>query len=90
MSEKTKDLTKLSRRSLLQGAACAACAVPILLVTSEAALAAKVSQASVHYKNSPNGDKKCSTCKQFVAPSTCKSVQGTISPNGYCNIWTKK
>jgi hypothetical protein len=27
---------------------------------------------------------------QFIAPDSCKVVEGKISPNGYCIAWVKK
>ena len=50
----------------------------------------KASKQAMHYQDKPSGDKKCSECLQFVAPSSCKVVEGTISPNGYCIAWVKK
>ena len=81
----------LSRRSvLLQGFACAAGVATILAIDTDAALAAKLPQASVSYRASPNGSKKCGNCVLFQAPNSCKSVAGTISPNGWCSIWRAK
>lgn len=53
--------------------------------------AAKTSQASVQYQTQPNGDQKCGGCMQFIAESnTCKLVEGQISPEGWCSLWTKQ
>ena len=53
--------------------------------------AAKVSQASVQYQTQPKGEQQCSGCANFIAESnTCKLVEGQISPNGWCLLWTKK
>jgi len=54
------------------------------------ATANKVSQASVHYQTQPKGEQKCSTCTNFIAPNSCKLVDGQISPEGWCNLWAKK
>jgi uncharacterized protein YjbJ (UPF0337 family) len=54
------------------------------------ATANKVSQASVQYQTQPKGEQKCSTCANFIAPNSCKLVDGQISPEGWCNLWTKK
>ncbi|MHB1215127.1 MAG: high-potential iron-sulfur protein [Thiobacillus sp.] len=52
---------------------------------------AKLSKASVQYQTEPKGDQSCANCLHFVAESnTCKLVEGDISPNGWCAIWTKK
>lgn len=90
MAEDTKTSLEFSRRSLLQGAACAVCAVPVFLVTTNTATAAKMTKATVAYQDTPKGDRKCSDCKNFQPPSGCAVVDGTINPNGHCNVWTKK
>ena len=30
---------------------------------------------------------KCGNCANFVKPNACKTVDGVISPEGYCMIW---
>lgn len=45
---------------------------------------------AMKYQDTPNGDKQCSNCLQFVPPGSCKVVEGTISPNGYCLAWVRK
>jgi hypothetical protein len=90
MTDRPKASLEISRRAVLQGAACAVCAVPVLLATATPAMAAKLAKTAVAYKESPNGDKKCSLCKNFQPPSGCATVDGTISPNGSCNLWLKK
>lgn len=75
-----------SRRCLLLGAAAAglyAGADP-----PKATAVVKISEAAVAYQNHPNGDKQCSKCVQFQPPNSCKMVDGTISPQGYCRIFT--
>jgi len=82
--------TELSRRTvLLQGAVCAAGAVGLIGATTQAK-AAKVSQKAVSYQDSPKGSQQCSNCNLFQAPNLCKSVDGTVSPSGWCRIWVKK
>lgn len=52
---------------------------------------AKVSQASVQYQTQPKGDQRCADCLHFIAESnTCKLVEGDISPDGWCVLWTSK
>jgi hypothetical protein len=50
----------------------------------------KASKESMKYQDKPNGDKQCSNCMQFVPPNSCKVVEGSISPQGYCLSWVKK
>lgn len=52
---------------------------------------AKVPQANVQYQVQPQGDQKCSACVNFIAESnTCTLVDGQISPEGWCSLWTRK
>ncbi|MCK9285090.1 MAG: high-potential iron-sulfur protein [Rhodocyclaceae bacterium] len=55
------------------------------------AAASKMPQASAKYQAQPKGVQKCSECLHFVAESnTCTLVDGQISPEGWCLMWTKK
>jgi High potential iron-sulfur protein len=78
----------ITRRLLLASAAVAG-SVPILGLNVHPAMA-KVSQASVAYQDKPKGDQNCANCSLFEAPSSCKTVDGAISPDGWCRIWAKK
>jgi secreted PhoX family phosphatase len=96
MTDRLKN--KISRRSLLKGAATVAgmaVVVPAAL-TSRPAEAAKAPKAAMQYRDTPNGKKECSNCLQFIpgktptAMGTCKVVAGDISPHGYCLAWAPK
>jgi hypothetical protein len=86
------DNPKLSRRSVLRGAALlASAALTAKLVPSKEALAQqKASQEAMKYQDKPNGDKRCSNCLNFIPSNSCTIVEGTVSPNGYCLAWAKK
>jgi hypothetical protein len=84
MNERKVDV---SRRTLLLQAVAAAGAVPVLALGVQPA-AAKMAQSAVAYQEN-GGDKKCGGCKMFEAPSSCKQVDGAISPNGTCKLWLK-
>ncbi len=77
----------VSRRTVLIGAAGA---VPLLALGASGAKAAKLAQTAVRYQSAPKDGKECDACNLFVAPSSCKSVDGTISPKGWCTLWVKK
>jgi hypothetical protein len=49
----------------------------------------KLTQGDVAYQNRPRGAQRCNNCRVFTPPSACNSVQGRISPLGWCNIWRK-
>ena len=82
--------TNISRRSVLQGVAFAVGATPIILATTYPASAAKMSQASAGYRNSPKGGQSCANCKLFIPPSSCTLVEGPISAHGWCRLWVSK
>jgi hypothetical protein len=50
--------------------------------------------ASVGYVDKPHGTQQCSNCSLYIpgTPATanglCKAVSGSISPNGWCQIWS--
>lgn len=51
----------------------------------------KMSKEAAQYQEQPKGDQQCSNCMQFLADSnTCKLVEGSISPEGWCILWVKK
>jgi hypothetical protein len=77
----------LTRRTIIIGAAAAA--APMLAI-SRAEAAPTFSQDAVNYQQQSSNGNHCSICKQFVAPSSCKSVKGTINPNGICKLFNKK
>ena len=83
---------KMSRRAILKRAALlAGTVVTASGLPGKSALAQqKVSKEAMKYQDKPNGDKQCSNCLQFIPPGSCKVVEGTISPNGYCLAWVKK
>ena len=67
----------VSRRTILIGAAGA---ILVLVLGATGAKAAKLAQSAVRCQDSPKDGKECDACKLFVAPNSCKSVDGTISP----------
>ncbi len=84
--------SKLSRRHVLKVAVVAAGAglAASMLPARDALGQQKATKAAMKYQDKPNGSMQCDNCMQFVAPSSCKVVEGTISPHGYCIAWVKK
>ena len=74
------------RRTVLIAAAGAAPLLALMTGSAEA----KMAQSSVKYQDSPKDGKQCDGCNLFVAPNSCKSVAGDISPKGWCALWVKK
>ena len=89
-----KDNMNQSRRNMLKLGGIALAMVPV------AAFAAKndAMRTSMKYKDSPEGDKNCANCLQWVPGKTptdlggCKLFPGDteVSPKGYCVAWAKK
>jgi hypothetical protein len=84
----------LSRRSILRNLAIGAGGAAMLATTvagsRDAAAQTKVTQKAVGYQDTPHGAQRCDNCRQFEPPSSCKTVQGTIAPAGWCKIYVTK
>lgn len=81
---------QVSRRALLRNAALTVGGISVLGTSSHRAEAAQVSQKLVAYQSTPHGAQECDNCAQFQPPSSCKVVEGTISPTGWCKVYVKK
>jgi hypothetical protein len=85
---------EISRRRMLTiavGTAGASIGAAVIVGTTTPALAAgKVSQAIVKYQTMPKGEQHCENCLHFQPPSSCQTVDGTISPQGWCMVYAKK
>lgn len=80
-----------SRRSLLRDFACAAASGALVSAAYKAfAAKPKKSQADVAYQDSPHGSERCDNCEPFIAPNKCRTVEGTVSPQGWCKIYVAK
>lgn len=84
--DRSDEAARLSRRSLLQAVAGAAAILGA--AAGPAAAQMKVSKASVAYQDEPDGNRSCGACAHFAPPGTCQIVQGPISPQGYCRLFT--
>ena len=51
---------------------------------------------AVGYRDQPNAGHDCSGCRFFIPaadaaqPGHCHIVAGSISPHGWCSVWTPK
>jgi anaerobic selenocysteine-containing dehydrogenase len=82
---------KLSRRSILRGAVLLASGtLAAAVIQVKPAYAQKAAKEATKYQDSPKDGQKCSDCAFFQAPSSCSVVDGTISPNGWCMLYSKK
>ena len=81
----------VSRRSLLRGATLAAGGAVFVAATMTAQRAdAKMMPMAAAYQSAPKDGQRCEDCGLFVAPSSCKLVDGMISPTGYCRFFVRK
>lgn len=89
-----KDKLNQSRRNMLKLGGMAIAMVPVV------AFAAKNEgmRTSMKYKDTPEGDKDCSNCVQWVPGKTPKDLGGCklfpgdteVNPKGYCVAWAKR
>lgn len=57
---------------------------------AEPAVSEKASLATARYQAQAKGEKNCANCLHFIAESnTCQRVEGDVSPEGWCTLWTK-
>jgi hypothetical protein len=83
----TESEPRTSRRAVLWAtvAALAAVAVP-----RRAHAQTKIAQKLVQYQEKPKGPQECDNCLHFVAPASCKMVDGKINPKGWCQLYAPK
>lgn len=81
----------LSRRTLISTVCAAAPAIVIAAAAGSASAQAsrKMAQRAVAYQATPHGEQQCSNCTLFEAPSGCRSVAGTVAPEGWCRIYVR-
>jgi hypothetical protein len=90
MHKADNDCQRISRRAALSGAAVALGSAAIAAAVTQAAAQQKISQADATYQGTPKGGQHCDGCANFQPPNACKFVQGSVSPNGWCQLFTPK
>jgi hypothetical protein len=81
----------LTRRAALQAIGCAAscgAAAGARAQTYKPQAQTQISQAAAHYQSEPRGNESCGSCPYFIAPNKCVPVEGEISANGWCPMYT--
>jgi len=61
-----------------------------LLLPRRAVAQSRMPQKAVAYQDQPKGEARCDTCVQWRPPGGCKTVEGVISPEGWCNVYAPK
>ncbi|MCK9472767.1 high-potential iron-sulfur protein [Sulfurimonas sp.] len=57
---------------------------------SATALHAKTTKEKTAYQESPKDGNICADCLHFLPDTNeCKIIEGSISPNGWCNLYFK-
>jgi hypothetical protein len=84
------DRRPISRRAVLAGTKLTLGAAIAAKTVSPAGAQPNFSQADAMYQTMPKGDQRCGLCSSFAAPSACQLVQGTISPTGWCQLFSPK
>ena len=59
-------------------------------VATSATAQQKAKQKIVQYQEKPKGTQECDNCLHFVAPDSCKLVEGKINPKGWCQLYAPK
>ena len=77
-----------SRRGALRWLAAVPLGAAALAAGTKAAWA-KAKKTAVRYQDEPKKGRNCNNCRHFQAPNACKLVEGEVSPNGWCTVWSK-
>ena len=78
---------RASRRAVLWTGVAALAAT---LIPARAGAQPKIAPKLVQYQEKPKGPQECDNCLHFVAPSSCKMVEGKINPKGCCQLYALK
>ena len=80
----------VTRRGFVRGSTLLGCGAGLACLLAGRSAQAKIAPNLVAYQDTPNGDRNCANCVLFEPPDGCKSVDGKISPRGWCKLWLKK
>ena len=80
----------VSRRDFLFVAAAGGGAIIGTNFAASPANAAKMSPQAMSYRPSPNGNQSCGNCANFQPPTSCKVIDGKVSPSGWCILYRSK
>ena len=90
MTHDNGDRRSISRRTVLAGTRLGLGAAIAAKTASPAGAQPNFSKADAMYQTMPKGDQRCGLCNSFTAPNACQLVQGTISPTGWCQLFSAK
>jgi len=75
-----------SRRAVLRAALVGSLAA-MLDAAARVNAQEKMSKQAAEYQDSPKGMLMCATCTLFLAPKSCKVVEGDVKPEGWCKAF---
>ena len=79
---------RTSRRGMVRAALTGALAAALGgLVRAPARAQEKMSKQAADYQDTPKGMLMCATCTLFLAPKSCKVVEGDVRPEGWCKAF---
>lgn len=58
--------------------------------SSTAVQAAKMTQRTVKYQDTPKVEQRCENCALFKAPASCENVDGMVVGQGWCILYRKR
>lgn len=90
MTKGEHDNLRISRRGMLAGTSLALGIGVAAGASRYADAQTKLSQAAAKYQTTPKAKQSCSVCINFQPPNACRFVDGTISPNGWCQLFAAK
>lgn len=87
--------TGITRREVLRAVGGALLSLPLVAVSGlwmrqDVSAQQKMPKEQAKYQNAPKDGQQCSGCRHFVPANACKLVQGEISPQGWCMLYTPK
>jgi hypothetical protein len=88
--EDLHELDQRNTRRQVLGNAFALTGGALALLCMASPAQAKIAQSNAGYQTQPKGGQKCAGCALFKAPDSCNIVDGTISPDGWCRLYTPK
>jgi hypothetical protein len=83
-----KESAPISRRQLVATGFAVGSAA--LLPALNANAMTKVSKTAVHFTDIAGNGHNCGACNNFMAPSSCRFVDGAVSKECSCWIWSSK
>ena len=90
MSLRSPKRDRVSRRTFLGVAALGGGALFGAGLIDASPAEAKLPQGAAKYQSTPKGKQQCDNCSLWQPPSSCKLVDGTISPTGWCVLYQAK